>query len=245
MDLLHEITRCPNIQLYFSSPQCSNPCAYIISTQHASSIDKLQVPEPWSGDLEHAPILFLSSNPSINDVEEIPLWSWSNEWIEDFYTNRYEGGRKQWIKDGKYNLLLDGSRQIVRFWVEVRQRARELLERDICDGVDYALTEVVHCKSQGEEGVRAALNECSKHYLRKVLELSGAKVIVTLGNTVKETVKLEFGIPASVDVFGPTTIGTHQRYIAFLPHPNARGYRSFEKRIDHAKLQELRDFLRS
>ncbi|MFL5624283.1 MAG: uracil-DNA glycosylase family protein [Ktedonobacteraceae bacterium] len=245
MGLLHEITRCPNIQMYFSSPQCNNPCARIISTQHASSIDMFQVPEPWSGNLEHAPILFLSSNPSINGVEEIPLWSWPNEWIEDFYVNRYEGGRKQWIKDGKYNLLLDGSRQIVRFWVEVRQRAKELLERDIRHGVDYALTEVVHCKSQGEEGVREALNECSRRYLRWVIESCGAKVIVTLGKTVKEAVKLECGIPTSVDVFGPTLIGTCQRYIVFLPHPNARGYRSFEKCIDHAELQELRDFLRS
>src|SRR2546427_741399 len=98
MDLLRQITRCPNIQRWIASPQDSNPCSRIISVQdpkHVMSLACHQVPEPWSGDLKHAPILFLSSNPSIDEKEEYPLWSWDDEKIEDFFTNRFS----QWIED--------------------------------------------------------------------------------------------------------------------------------------------------
>ncbi len=245
MDLLREITHCPNVQRWYASPQSSNPCSKIISIQGSKSLSNHLVPEPWSGDLENAPILFLSSNPSIDELVVAPLWSWRDEWIEDFYLKRFGGGRKQWIQEGIRRLMPDGSRKPVRFWVEVRQRAIELLGEDVRPGIDYALTEVVHCQSRGEEGVREALNECARRYLRRVVELSGARVIVALGKTIKETVKREFGIPEGEMVFGPMPIGKYQRYVVFLPHPNAHSYRSFEKCIDGKKLHELRVFLRS
>ena len=31
-----------------------------------------QLPEPWQGHLEHTPILFVSSNPSISDSVNVP-----------------------------------------------------------------------------------------------------------------------------------------------------------------------------
>jgi hypothetical protein len=155
MELLQEITRCPLIQAWFASPQSPNPCAKIIAFQHTihqETLDQHQVPEPWSGNIQQAPILFLSSNPSIDEQEEYPLLSWPDQWIEDFFVNRFSGGRKHWVEDGIRDLRLDGSRRPVRFWIEVRQRAIELLERDVQPGSDYALTEVVHCKSRNEEG---------------------------------------------------------------------------------------------
>lgn len=133
----------------------------------------------------------------------------------------------------------------VRFWIEVRQRAIELLERDVQPGSDYALTEVVHCKSRKEAGVLEALPECASRYLRRVVALSQARVIVVFGKTIRATVKHEFGVPESEQVFGPMLIEGCLRYLAFLPHPNARGYRSFEKCIGLEKLVEIRRFLRS
>jgi hypothetical protein len=75
MSLLREITRCPHIQSCYTSSQSNHPCQKIISSQkeHAQSLDTFQVPETWSGNIEQAPILFLSSNPSIDENEEIPL----------------------------------------------------------------------------------------------------------------------------------------------------------------------------
>ena len=159
MELLHEITRCPLIQVWFTSPQSPNPCAKVIAFQHLihpESLDQHQVPEPWSGNIQQAPILFLSSNPSIDGKEEYPLWSCPDQRIDDFFVNRFGGGRKQWIEDGIRSLRRDGSRVRVHYWIEVRQRARELLERDVLPGSDYALTEVVHCKSLNEAGVLEA-----------------------------------------------------------------------------------------
>ncbi len=245
MDWLHEITHCPIVQQWFTDHNSTNPCANVISSQGVQSLEHFQVPEPWSGDIEHAPILFLSSNPSFeeNRSEEYPQWS--DEWTADFFRHRFGGGRKQWIdEDGVRSLQWDGSRgKAVPFWREVRSRARELFERDVRPGVDYALTEVVHCKSKGQEGVKEALRECARRYLQPVVALSGAKVVVVLGKHAEKAVRDEFRL-SSGSTFGPLQIGKHQRYIVFLPHPNAHSYRSFEKCIDGKKLQELRVFLR-
>jgi len=171
--------------------------------------------------------------------------------MADFFRHRFGGGRKDWIdEDGVRSLHWDGSRgKAVRFWIEVRSRARELCERDVRPGVDYALTEVVHCKSRGEAGVPEALNECARRYLRRVVKLSGARVLVTLGTRAKVAVQQEFSRsipPTSEEVmFGPITIGERQRYIVFLPHPNAHMKRTFETCVGREKLQVLRAFLRS
>lgn len=118
------------------------------------------------------------------------------------------------------------------------------------DGVDYALTEVVHCKSKDEIGVEEALQTCTKLYLQDVVELSGSKVIVVLGrparkavedifkNELKDAHKLSNG-----DVFGPLHVGERKRYIVFLPHTNARQSRTFAKCIDEVTLQKLRAVL--
>jgi hypothetical protein len=244
MDLLHQITHCPNVQRWYASPQSNNPCSKIISIQHCLSLSDFQVPEPWSGDLEHAPILFLSSNPSFDEVEDFPRWSWPDEWIEDFFINRFGGGRKEWIENGIRRVTPDGSRIVVSFWAAVRQRAIELLGNEVHPGKDYALTEVVHCSSRSEAGVSEALDECAGRYLQRVVKLSGAKVIVVLGSTIKNTVKREYGLSEG-NVFGPIDIGERIRYLVFLPHPNAHMVRSFEKCIDSERLQEIRAFLRS
>ncbi len=252
MDWLHEITHCSNIQHCYDTQQGSHPCSKIISLQRSypHTLDQHQVPEPWSGDIEHAPILFLSSNPSIDENPsigeraEFPLWSWSDEWMADYFTHRYKGGRKQWIKNGTHYLQQNGSysRKSVQFWSSVRKRAQELLGEDVDDGVDYALTEVVHCKSKGEVGVPEALQKCAKLYLQPVVALSGAKVIVVLGTLAEKAVRDEFLIPNG-SMVGPLPIGKRQRYIVFLPHPNAHVPRTFEKCFDKETLQVLRVFL--
>lgn len=247
MDWLHEIAHCSNIQHCYDTRQGSHPCSKIISLQRSypHNLDWHQVPEPWSGDIEHAPILFLSSSPSLDERAVFPLWSWSDEWIADYFTHRYKGGRKQWIENGTHYLQQNGShaRTSVKFWSSVRTRAKELLGKDVDDGVDYALTEVVHCKSKGEVGVQEALQTCAKLYLQPVVALSGAKVIVVLGKQAEKAVRDAFRIPDG-SMVGPLPIGTRQRYIVFLPHPNAHMARSFEKCFDEETLQELRAFLR-
>jgi hypothetical protein len=92
-DLLLEIAHCPN----FNSNE-DNPCRTIVQTQPQ---EDYQLPESWSGDLEHAPILFLSSNPSIGMMEKYPSSSWPDDRIIDFFSHRFGGGLEDWTKDGR------------------------------------------------------------------------------------------------------------------------------------------------
>ena len=224
--LLLEIAHCPNVPLCLTTDH-SCPCRNIVSVQ-AEMLQNFQVPEPWSGQLTRAPLLFLSSNPSISTQEVYPRWSCSDGEIVDFFNNRFE----RWIQDGKRCLLQgegDTYSHSVAFWAAVRQRARELYDRDeVKPGRDYALTEVVHCKSKQERGVvRKALWECSRRYLCQVLRTSAAAVIVVLGSLAKQAVVRELGLSIDDEQVVPFMRSKNRKqYIAFLPHPNARKART-------------------
>ena len=79
--LLRDITRCSNVIV--SVDQENHPCAQVVRKMRF--IAPL-VPEPWSGNLRDAPILFLSSNPSLNRKESYPEESWSDSQLEDFFS---------------------------------------------------------------------------------------------------------------------------------------------------------------
>lgn len=245
LSLLHEIARCSNVESCIQNASVQHPCRSIVSFQRNSTLDEYQIPEPWSGHIDKAPILFLSSNPSIGSDEDYPRWSWSDIAIDDYFNNRFGSGQKAWIKHGTKTLLKDGSySKVVRFWAAVRLRAIELLERQVEPGSDYAITEIVHCKSWKEIGVIEAEKECVSKYLKKVLEIAAAKVVVVLGTRAKEAIINEFNISRGIAVSDPTQIGNKERLITFLPHPNARTVRSFTKCLKDEELQTLRSFLR-
>lgn len=248
--LLEEIARCPNVSQCFERNGSANPCYKIVRSQGIQILASHQLPEPWSGRLEAAPILFLSSNPSIEnagqETEEYPRLSWPNADIEDFFRNRFGGGLRNWIADGVRFLRSDGSYspEYVRFWAFVRSRSKELLQREnVVPGVDYALSEVVHCKSQKEFGVDEALQECTNRYLTRVIASSGAKVIVVLGDKAKTAVTNWLGAPASGPVHGPLKIGNRERLLTFIPHSNARVQRTFAKCLCPSDLSRLRTAL--
>lgn len=242
--LLNEIAHCPHVNFCIQNPSVEHPCREIVFSQSSSTLNEYQVPEPWSGRIEQAPILFLSSNPSISSVEDYPRWSWSDDAIDDFFNNRFGGGRKVWIVDGIKSLQKDGTYSSVNFWSAVRQRAIELFQRNVTPGSDYAITEIVHCKSVNEIGVKKAQNQCVQSYLQKVLEMALARVVVVLGVRAREAMQYEFNIPKDVSLFGPIAIGDREKLITFLPHPNAFGIKTFAKCLNYEELESLRAFLR-
>jgi len=243
--LLNKIAHCPHVNFCIQNPSVEHPCREIVFSQSSSTLNEYQVPEPWSGRIEQAPILFLSSNPSISSVEDYPRWSWSDDAIDDFFNNRFGGGRKAWILDGRKSLQKDGTYSgSVKFWSAVRQRAIELFQRNVTPGSDYAITEIVHCKSVKEIGVKKAQNQCVKSYLPKVLQMAAARVVVVLGKEAKEAMQDEFNIPKDVSLFGPIVIGAREKLITFLPHPNARSNRTFANCLKSEELESLRAFLR-
>lgn len=242
--LLLEIARCPNVVACFKNSNGRHPCFNIISSQRTVSLDDYHVPEPWNGLIGEAPLLFISSNPSYNREEEFPLWSWDDESIEDYFTHRFGGGKKLWAKEGVQGLLRNGTySEPTPFWEAVKQRAEELFERPVQPGVDYALTEVVHCKSRRQKGVSEALEACNRHYLRNVIKISGAGVICVLGAIARETTKSLFDIPAGVHLSSPIEVGRKQRIFVFLPHPSSFLPKTFSDNYSLDEIKRIRSHL--
>ncbi|MBI1819542.1 MAG: hypothetical protein HYR81_04370 [Nitrospirae bacterium] len=249
MDLLHKIINCKNIECKSNS---KHPCHKIVDSQKKQPF---HVPEPWNGKLESAPILFISSNPSITPLEDYPCENkkWDTESISDFFYNRFNGvneAEKPWVENGLYPLLTDGTyrKAYSRFWASVRCRAAELKgisKEKIQPGIDYAISEVVHCKSKDEKGVKAALDECSNRYLEQIIARSGAKVIVCLGVPASQSVRKQICPKNSSTLYyGPVKIGKRMRHFVFLPHPNARKSKTFVKCLSRQKREHLRRVLR-
>jgi hypothetical protein len=249
-DLLREIAHCPIARRCLDEPGFVHPCRTIVGSQEATDWTSFQVPEPWSGEIRAAPILFLSSNPSISHHEEYPTGAWSDDEIADYFAHRFGGGRKQWIVGGTKSLGKDGTypRRGTRFWISVRHRAAELLEKgagEVVPGKDYVLTEVVHCKSRNEIGVKEALGPCVERYLDRVLDAAAARVIVCFGSLAAEAVRRRYGLQSTGRRIGPVTIGGQPRQIVFLPHPASRApAKTLATAVDAADVGILRAALR-
>jgi hypothetical protein len=167
--------------------------------------------------LYNAPILFISSNPSISKEELYPTELWPKKMINDFFVNRFEnrGEEASWVYNNKCLNKNGRSKKSVRFWSSINKRAEEILGQPAFPGKDYCITEVVHCKSWREKGVKLAKEQCKDLFLEKIISNSNAKVIVAIGVVAKNMLNSEeklFGKP-----------------IYYLPHPNAFKAKTFEK----------------
>ena len=188
------------------------------------------MPEPWSGHLDRARILFLSSNPSSGGPDEPFVAgdltaSASDESILDTFDSAFDEGPWIGITNGTHLRAADGTPgKFVPFWASCKSRASELLGRDADPGVDYALTEVVHCGSQHEVGVWDAAAECVPRYLHRVVSLSPATVIVVVGAVARAIVRTSVpNLAGDSPYVGPVQWADRVRHVLFLPHPNARG----------------------
>ncbi len=220
--LLREITRCPIVDLVRGG-DVDHPCADVVRVQQSEPASSFQLPEPWSGRLHEAPLLFISSNPSLSEKERYPVADWPDDEVERFFMRRFEGG-----EDGAENnrtRATDGTlgRRPVAFWAATQARAAELMGRHATPGIDYALTEVVHCKSQNEEGVKHAVNFCADRYLDRVISLSPARVLVIYGAPAKAAVVASLLKGLAQHPITPATVGGLSRLVVFLPAPASFG----------------------
>ena len=231
-ELLLAITRCPEIER--ARGDAGHPCAGIVGLQPP---DQFQAPEPWRGHIDAAPILFVSSNPGIRGREPFPPAGWTDQGIIDYYQrcfdDDYTGPDR--IDHRAYNS--------VAFWRGVRARAAEIIGRQAVPGTDFALTELVHCKSTGEQGVRRAHLTCAEQWLDRVLQASGADIIVLLGQQARDHCAARWGLDKAQPVhFGVATPG-RERAVVILPHPNARGRRKVKDCVGAEELVRLRALL--
>jgi hypothetical protein len=206
-----------------------------------------QLPEPWVGHLTKAPILFVSSNPSIRGeisaeglaapTRDGITWDTTDEEIVDRFENAFD----RYMVDGVRSI---GAKRATRYWSSIKRRAQELIpHRPVRPGHDYALTEVVRCKSRAEIGVAEASPECTDRYLITTLALSGACVVVGIGAYARRALASRFGLSSTTGV-QEIKIEGRQSTVVFLPHPNARGgSKTFAGTLEADELRLLRERL--
>jgi hypothetical protein len=219
-DLLLEIAHCKTMHDLLADRRAEHSYARIVHDQRPRENGRTQLPEPWNGNLGAAPLLFVSSNPSISRQERCPETSWPLQDVSEFFYHRFGDSPAAPIQGGCMVLNKDGSRsKAVPFLSWARGRAAELgVTRP---GIDYALTEVVHCKSKKQVGVAAALSHCASTYTRSVLKASGAKVVVFVGAHAANAASELFELERTPAVQGPLPLCGKSRMVAFLPHPNS------------------------
>jgi hypothetical protein len=222
-----EIAHCPVIDAVLGC--APSPCGDVINFQTRPAAHRW-VAEPWSGHVDEAPILFLSSNPSSGDPAEpvAPgdlIASSDDDTVFHTFEDAFDEGSWIGIVDGTRLRTADGKLgKSVPYWRSCKARASELMGRPARPGRDYALTEVVHCGSQHEIGVWHAAGQCVPRYLDRVLRLSPAKVVIVVGAIARAIVRTM--VPALAtgrSVVGPVQWAGRTRYVLFLPHPNGRG----------------------
>jgi hypothetical protein len=241
--LFAEITQCPVVERCKAGAR-SDPCFKVVSVQEGVPLRDHQVPEPWNGIIEKARLLFVSSNPSINYTEQYPVWASRLDERIDFFEHRFGGGKTQWTSNRR-TLQKDGTYSTgpVSYWSAIHNRAIELLGPDARAGIDYAMTEVVHCKSTDNRGVREARTQCAERYLRRTFELSPASVIVIIGEEARRTVAPEFGGPERRKMHGPVRIGGVERFLVSLGAPNSSDPQKVASCLEPDELEELRRLL--
>lgn len=235
-ELLLKITRCPEIVK--ARGNASHPCAGIVGLQNAETF---QAPEPWRGHIETAPILFVSSNPNIDSSiygkKPFPPPSWSDDQIIDHYRRCFDQDSDVPgpIPEKVYNS--------VAFWRGVRARAGEILGRRAVPGKCFALTELVHCKSSGQKGVAKAHQTCARRWIDRVMEASGADIVVLVGQHARDHCVARWHLKKSERVHFGVLVGGRERAVVILPHPNARQPRKVRDLVAPEQLQRLRELL--
>jgi len=241
LELLHDIAY---IELCLSSASSSHPCKAIIDSQGCDELSNFQVPEPWNGHIDRAPLLYISSNPSISDVEYYPRREWSDELIGDFFLNRFGGGIKEWVRDGNSELTVEGKYlSPTPYWSEIKNRSAELFGRSAVPGKDYALTEIVHCKSRKTIGVDEAIDECGSRYLQRVLKLSGAYVLVTVGHKVGDLIRAALGADQASKIVGPIWMAGQERLVLFFAAPGSNQPRKVDRILTPSEVSLVRSYL--
>jgi len=245
-NIIRDIINCPQIGEYYKST--TNNCYEIIDFQKQKDRNNFQLPEPFSGNIDKAKILVISSNPSIDLKkfhERFPTCQWQENDIIEFFYNRFQNN----IEDGTKVLQEDGTySRAVSFYAHLKKRINEIfaLNNSTAEpGIDYCLTEIVHCKSQKEKGVGKAINCCSK-YLDRIIQLSPAPLLLIVGKPAKDYIFKHYDLTNNVHkknygpelkVCGPILIENKERMLYFIQHPNSHELRRIGKYLENPELK--------
>ncbi|CAD5374016.1 conserved hypothetical protein [Rubrivivax sp. A210] len=221
------IARCDRLSTAFVT--AGDPCHEVVKYQtFGAGCRAWQVPEPWRGDLAGACLLFVSSNPSTDPLDDCPWNTDTNQRIDSYFNSSGIAANFP----HSTSAVGQRSKGAVSFWMSINRYAIELFgHNNLLPGVHYAITEVVHCKSRDEVGVNAALPQCSG-YMPDILRSSGANVVVWLGSHAQKAA-------ASLKGQLVNSRGTSPLELR-LPHPNSRGQRGVACLSDNERALAMR-----
>lgn len=254
-----EIARCSSVREAFAD--VNHPCHLVVSTQKSDEFR--QLPEPWYGNIVKCKVLFISSNPSIDEnqreiAEVFPTESWEDSQIGSWAMNRVMDGSGEsgvsfnleghqnflWkCVDGKFRGQGANQKSPQATWNGIHNRAVELLGTGSNPATNYALTEVVHCKSKDEIGVKQSATHCSSRWMDQIIGLSEElKVVVLVGAQVRDSFaqsKYKLGSnfgskimssdllsEAKQNSFVSVVLGKRLLFV-YLPHPAAGAKKTF------------------
>jgi hypothetical protein len=155
-----------------------------------------------------------------------------DERINDFFSNRFssqngyvksENGRRFSIRmeDGSYKRLKG-----VSFWSDVHNIARIVLNRDVQIGKDYAITEIIHCKTRTENGVnRKCYEQCLTKWFNQILDVAkNVRSIVVVGKNPRDYVGrfLQIENPQCYKWYECMTLFGRNYKLLFVDHHAAR-----------------------
>ena len=242
------IARCENLSIALRDD--SHPCHKVVSFQ--ADTPSRHIPEAWFGNIVDSQVLLISSNPSIDlnenvEGENYPRASWGDDEISEWITRRVD---QSWNEvpvtfqrrpfkdflwrciDGEYRGAGKGT-QPQPTWNNAHRLVIELLGEGANPAKNYALTEVVHCKSQNAVGVPEASSICSENWLGKIMDLAkDAKIVVLLVSHVRPWAKKQFrdSVPnnfgervgdGGLEVATRDSFVLNRRVYIYLPHPTA------------------------
>lgn len=243
-EVFESVSRCPNVRICLETTE-PHPCRTVVQYQRrergVTSYAEFQVPEPWVGQIDIAPILFVASNPSIGDDDHASGRT-PDDLIWESHHLAHGGGSRQYILDGIRTVTPDGTpNKAVRYWSGALARARELIpDRPVVPGCDYALTEIVHCKSPHEIGVGEAAHTCAHRHMENVMSISAARVVIAVGAFAH---RWFLGAGVSIpEAPIESMLGGKTRLVAFTAHfsPSRGGSQMLSKRYSGEILDGLR-----
>ena len=223
------------VECGLSSADPGSPCHAMFKSQHVQDAARMQIPEPWIGDIENARLLFIGINPHLDHDEKYPrlsdaIWREGNDWhremVEGFFLNRFDPGQGYTRRnaEGQFYARLrnEGWSRVVKYWGFLYQQAKIALNRShVVPGVDYALMEGVCCKSGNQADIPDY--RCCCQYWQPILRLArNVERVVIVGGLPRALMASIFNIGVNNPHRGVWMSGKiegrHIRII-FIDHP--------------------------
>ena len=176
------------------------------------------------------------SNPGYDVNDDCPTGGTTDDFIVDYYETGFPDVFPRNVgRNGRPNP------KAVPFWSGMRGRAAELYGRagaSLRPGIDFALTEVVHCKSKRERVARTATDKCIGRHFASIATLSLARVVVVFGSLAANSLEVPTRpIVSRQDWYG------RERLVLWLPHPNAHTDRTVCGSYSTSDISALREAL--